>query len=74
MTTRCKFECVSVRKSKFWGEVKYVYEYEFNVVIGGSEENKAFFASTPTGKLTFQAVKDSLFEPGQLVYLDISNV
>lgn len=80
---RAKFQCQSVRKYRMsvqnpethrW-ELGFVFEYEFMAVTGAasdSEENKKFFASTPTGSLKMSAVREDLFEPGKEYYLDFT--
>lgn len=80
MNTRAKFQCTSVKKytSGVWDsehqhmDSGFVYAYEMQAVSSGSDENKKFFASTPTGNLALHAVRDDLFEPGQFYYLDFS--
>lgn len=68
-----KFTCTSVKKYRGWsGTPEFLYEYEFQAVTGNSEENKSFFASTPTGSLKMSAVRDDLFDPGQDYYLDFT--
>ncbi len=70
---RCKFRCVSITKIADWYKKdSFLYDYKFQVVTGDSEENKQFFASTPTGNLEFRAVRDDMFEPGKEYYLDLS--
>jgi hypothetical protein len=49
-----------------------VYSYEFNVVSSGSEENKKFFAATPSGSMSFSALRDDLFEIDKEYYSDLS--
>lgn len=79
---RSKFECISVTKRKNWnayvpgGTVPpaFVYDYEFLVVTGGSEENEKFFASTPSGNVRLSAVRDDLFQPREFYYLDFTPV
>lgn len=72
MTTRCKFHCQSVRKFVGWGHDKVlVHEAEFTAVTSGSEENKQFFAATPTGSLKIGTYKEDVFQPGKDYYLDI---
>ena len=70
--TRCKFECVSVTKRKGWGGHPLVHDAEFLAVTSGSEENKTFFAATPTGKLNVATVVPDMFEVGKSYFLDIS--
>lgn len=81
MNTRAKFQCTSVKKYKSarWDETGqkmiadgFLYAYEFQVVSSGSEENKKFYASTPTGSMAMSAVRDDLFVPGEYYYLDFS--
>ncbi len=79
MKVRAKFTCISVKKYKstVWNGNQasegFLYAYEFYPVTGGSkasDENKSFFASTPSGELKMSAVRDDLFEPGKEYYLD----
>lgn len=77
---RCKFECVAVtaRRGSVWNEdgshagSGILHEAEFQVVTGGGDENKKFFASTPGGILRVTAVRSDLFTPGKQYYLDIT--
>lgn len=69
---RCKFECITKTERKGWGDTAKVYEYEFMAVTSGSDENKAFFAATPSGSLKVGCVRDDQFEIGKQYYLDIS--
>ena len=77
---RAKFRCTSKKQyeSPVWdaehktSQPGFVYAYEFQVVTGGSSENNAFYASTPTGTLMLGAVRDDLFVPGQSYYLDFT--
>lgn len=77
--TRAKFYCTSVTKSqggKYNAEGKYeqgvVYSYKFQAVSSGSDENKSFYASTPSGQIELQAVRDDLFEIMKEYYLDFT--
>jgi hypothetical protein len=52
-----------------------VYNYRFQAVTGGpgaDEEDKKFFASTPSGTIELQAVRDDLFEINEEYYLDFT--
>lgn len=71
MKVVAKFTCNSVRKYKGWhGTPEFLYEYEFTPVAGsGSDEDKSFFASTPSGSIKMSAVGDNLFEPGKSYYV-----
>lgn len=75
-TVRCKFQCNAVTKRLGYdwntkGE-RFLWEAEFNAVSDGSDENKSFFAATPSGSLKVQTVKDDIFTPGKSYYLDIT--
>ena len=79
MNVRSKWKCLWVKKysSTTWDETGqkmtpgFLYAYEFQVVTGdGSEENKKFFGSTPSGNMNFAAVRDDLYEPGESYYFD----
>lgn len=73
-TVRCKFRCTSITKRENWDKSKgpFLYDYEFSAVTGDSDENKSFFAATPSGSLKVGTVKDDIFVPGQAYYLDIT--
>ncbi len=73
-TVRCKFRCNSVSKrlDNYGKEKRFLYTYEFSAVYEGSEENKRFFAYTPSGQLNVGALKDDLFEPGKEYYIDVT--
>jgi hypothetical protein len=73
--TRCKFHCQSVTKTMHRqndGTEKLLYTAEFYAVYDGSEENKQFFAMTPSGTLKLGVYKEDLFLPGKDYYLDLS--
>lgn len=72
---RAKFFCQSVTKYKHgWGgdQPPFHYNYRFQAVSSGSEENKKFFAATPSGQVELSALRDDLFEVGKEYYLDFS--
>lgn len=51
------------------------HELEFNAVYQGSEENKKFFNSTPSGKLTMTVVNEEAmkeFNIGKDYYVDFT--
>jgi len=74
MTVRAKFQCTEQTR-RCWDATKeeYFYAYSFDAVLGGSEENKAFFKATPSGHLEMSAVVP-LFVPGKTYYLDFTLV
>ena len=70
---RAKFTCNSVTKYKSgWGDFPNHYNFEFSAVSSGSEENKKFFAATPSGTVKLSALKEDLFEVGKEYYLDFT--
>lgn len=76
---RAKFVCTSVTKQiggKYNANEKYesgvVYNYRFQAVTSGSDENKSFYASTPSGTIELQAVRDDIFEIQKEYYLDFT--
>jgi hypothetical protein len=69
--TRCKFVCTSKREYQGWGGHARLYEYEFNAVTGGSDDNQKFFAATPAGSLKVSTVTDGTFEVGKEYFLDL---
>lgn len=71
--TRCKFQCTEVTKTLYHGK-RLLYTAGFSAVVDDSEENKKFFAWTPSGSLKLGTYKEDLFQPGKEYYLDISEV
>lgn len=71
-TVRAKFNCISVTKTKGWSQqAPFNYAVEFEVVTGGaSEEDKQFFAATPSGRITMGVLNGEHFEPGRTYYVD----
>jgi hypothetical protein len=63
-----------VTKRKGWGGNPFLHDAEFIPVVSGSEENKAFFAATPQGKLNVATVVPDVFVVGKCYFLDISPV
>lgn len=70
VTIRAKFKCQSMTKTLKYDGLSYVYSYKFYAVTSGSEENKSFFESTPSGSIELSTVKDDIFEIGKEYYLD----
>ena len=78
-TIRAKFYCTSVTKSlggRYNSEGKYesgvLYSFKFQAVSSGSDENKSFYASSPSGSIELQSVRDDLFEIMKEYYLDFT--
>ena len=70
---RAKLTCSRVTKYKSgWGDYPIHYTFNFQVVSNGSEENKKFFAATPSGSVELTALNADLFEVGKEYYLDFS--
>lgn len=55
--TRAKFKCVEISKREGWGGVAIHHAAKLHVVHGDSEENKQFFASSPTGSIEISTVR-----------------
>lgn len=73
MSTRAKFYCNSITKSLHWdGTKRNLFTTNFNPVMSTSDENKSFFAATPTGKLELGQFLEDAFEVGKEYYIDIS--
>jgi hypothetical protein len=73
MTIRCKFRCTEVTKREHWNRDKgFIYDAKFQAVSDGSEEDKRFFAATPSGSLVVGTVTEGHFEPGKSYYVDIT--
>lgn len=72
VTVRAKFRCNTVTKRLNWNSQAYPYlwDYKFSPVTEGSEENKTFFAYTPSGSIELSSVKADLFAVGREYYLD----
>lgn len=75
---RCMFVCHSVTKrlySAYEGGksvTRPVHDAKFNVVTDGSEEQKRFFASTPSGSLEVGTINPDAFEVGKTYYVDFT--
>ena len=72
--TRAKFTCTEVAKRNGWGEFKYLYSAKLMPVTGGSDENKTFFAATPSGLIEMSTIKEDHFEVGKTYYVDFTEV
>ncbi len=81
MATRCKFRCIAVTTSEYtvWPKEGggpaipgFVHEAQFHPVMDDTPENKAFFASTPTGLIKIGTIREAVFVPGKSYYFDIS--
>ena len=76
MTVRAKFKVDSVTKRPHWDKIScHLHDIELSVVHGDSEENKKFFAATPTGTIKVQSISaeaGELFEPGAEYYIDFT--
>jgi hypothetical protein len=73
VTVRAEFQCVGVTKRRGWGGAEFVYDAEFQAVTAnGGDENKSFFAATPSGSVRLSTVRDDLFQVGQHYYVDFA--
>ena len=73
MATRCKYSCHEVTKRKHWDKAKgHIFTAKFSPVMDGSEENKKFYAATPSGSLEVGTYQQDIFEVGKDYFIDIS--
>ena len=74
MTVRAKFQCIGVTKRRGWqDDIPFVYDAEFQAVTAnGGDENKSFFAATPSGSVRLSTVRDDLFQVGEYYYVDFA--
>lgn len=75
--TRCKFTCVKTGEQKGWDEKDPIlYSAELVPIVKynsvESEENKKFWAATPSGEFKIAVARQQPFEVGKEYYLDIS--
>jgi len=75
-SVRAKFKCVAEKKYEGWGRAveprPFFYDYEFQAATSGSDENKAFFAATPTGNIHLSTLIGGTFEVGKEYYIDFT--
>lgn len=74
MTTRCKFICTEVAKTWDNYSKRMLYTGRLRAVTSGSDENKKFFAYTPSGELFVQSINEDVFAPSKEYFIDISEV
>lgn len=75
MTVRAKFVVQSITRQKGWGGFAEIQSIRLSAVTGGSEEDKKFFAATPSGTVelgTVNPAAGNYFELGQAYYLDFT--
>lgn len=75
MTVRAKFVVQSITRQKGWGGHAEVQTIKLSPVTGGSDEDKKFFAATPSGSCELGVVvpeAGNYFELGQTYYLDFT--
>lgn len=74
MAVRCKFVCQRITQFHGWSGSgqQVLYGAEFSPVTTGTEEDKAFWAATPGGKLELHTIKAMPFEVGKAYYLEIT--
>jgi hypothetical protein len=73
--TRAKFVVSSITQSAGWGKNPHIYTVRLSPVAGGSHENEAFYAATPTGSIELGLVSQAVgkeFAIGQSFYVDFS--
>jgi hypothetical protein len=76
MTVRAKFKVTSITRREHWDKSKgEIQSIELQPVIGGSDENKEFYAATPTGSIKLDTINESAgkqFTLGGEFYVDFT--
>jgi hypothetical protein len=72
MKTRAKFKCTEIAKREGWGDNKVLFGASFVAVGGNSEENKKFFAASPSGSIKIDTVREDHFQVGQEYFVDFT--
>jgi hypothetical protein len=72
--TTAKFKCIEVTKRQGWSGNEFLWAARFSVVMGDSEENKAFFAATPSGTIDISTIREDHFEVGEEYTVDFTKV
>ena len=75
MPVRAKFKVESITRKRGWGDIKEVHDVDLTPVCSGSEENKKFFAATPSGSIRLtcaNAAATDQFELGKEYYVDFT--
>lgn len=76
MTVRAKFTVNSVTRRKNWDKTKPdLFDVKLSPVTGGSEENKAFYASSPGGSIELSTINEAAANAlplGGEVYVDFT--
>lgn len=70
-TVRCKVTCIE-SGHRAYGPGTGQFYAKFGPVYSGSDENKAFFAATPTVSIELGVIRAQHFEAGKEYYLDIT--
>jgi len=75
MTVRAKFVVQSITMQKAWCGPGLMGTVTLNPVTSGSDENKAFYASSPGGKIELGTVNEEAlkqFNVGDEFYVDFT--
>lgn len=73
MTVRAKFTVRTIERSLAYGSGKELQTIVLSPVTDGSEENKQFYAYTPSGEIrlgTVNAAAAAMFDLGKSYYVD----
>jgi len=72
---RAKFTVSAITTRKHWEGDAFIAEIELQTVHGNSEENKKFFAASPSGQIKLGVLNPDAakqFTPGQAFYVDFT--
>ena len=72
---RAKFKVNSITRQPGWNDLKEIHTIELTPVTGNSEENKRFYAATPSGSIKLSVVKGEVgkqFDLNDEFYVDFT--
>lgn len=75
MSVRAKFKVDSIERSKHYGEGSEMQTIKMTPVYGNSEENKKFYAASPSGQIHLGTINPEAakqFELGKEYYVDFT--
>lgn len=75
MIVRAKFKVIEFTRREGWSGNKEIHGIKLHPVTGGSEENKSFFAATPSGTIELCCCNPDAvnqFELGKEYYVDFT--
>lgn len=68
MSVVAKFKVTGITQRQGWADNSFIWDIKLNPVVGNTEENKSFYAATPSGEIILGTVNESAakaFKPGK---------